>query len=155
MKFSINPPKGFLGWTIYVIIGKFLLDIIRWCWQRRGSSNETQKDMEEIRKALSEQPTKEDIRDIVEKVCQNFVSKDLFEERISRIKEEIIHDYDIKFIKIENIAKEQKREATGMKQQLRQVFEPMIKEYHKINNKSKIKKQISKEVKSILENYEA
>lgn len=155
---KLNNPKIWLDRAMFLLGIKLVWNFCSWLFNHRPSSNESRKERKELNKQIKEikdtQLTKEDVRETMEKVCKNFITKDLFEERIKRIKEEITHDYDLKFIKIENLAKEQKREATGMKQQLRKVFEPMILEYHKINNKSKIKKQISSEVNSILENYD-
>lgn len=85
MKFSINPPKGFLGWTIYLIIGKFIIDIAKYLYNHRGSSNETKEDMKEIREALASQPTKEDIREIIREENKNLATK----EEVTHVRKEL------------------------------------------------------------------
>jgi hypothetical protein len=106
MKFSINPPKGFLGWTVYLIIGKFLIDIGKKLWDNRGSSNETQEDMAEIRKALASQPTHEDIRDIVEKVCKNLATKEEVIHVRKELSLELKTEISLKFKDMEMMNKE-------------------------------------------------
>jgi len=175
---KIQFPKTISGWTILVAVLSYIFDkivkMLIFLFKNRGSSKETEEEFirikednekrhKEIKESIlsiteKQDSMKDDFRIIMREEMKNLVSKEMFEERIKNLKQEINNDIKLKFIKIQSVcdkaienAKNQEIEARGMKHQLREVFKPMIAEYHKMNE-DKTKKSIKNKVKKILEN---
>jgi hypothetical protein len=166
MKFNI--PKVWLDRAICLLGIKLFWNFCVWLWNLRPSSNESRRERKELKKQIDELPTKEDIREIVREVNKNLATKEELKHVRRELSLEMRTEMALKFKDFEITHKEimlreknaiknaekQEIEARGMKQQLREVFKPMIAEYHKINDKSKTKKKIAKSVEKILEDYE-
>lgn len=110
MKFSVNPPKGWKQWGVWVITFKFALDFGRWLFNNRGSSNESKKEfirtnqkIKEIKEAML---TKEDFRKIIREENKDFITKDLMDSKLEAFEERIESKIALKFKDMEIIHKE-------------------------------------------------
>lgn len=163
---KITMPKGFKEWGIYAAVGSFIfsqsIKLFKFLFNSRGSSTETKKEFESMKEDNVErhEEIKKSIKELKESFEQSFkklVSKEILDLKLESLKKEIESNNKIRFAKLQAVAdkaienaKKQEIEARGMKQALREVFTPMIKEYHKMNE-NKTKKSIRKKTKRILE----